>query len=180
MTDAGRSITQVLTATIRQHIDTDANASLVLKETVEEVLERAEDHTLADKLPGLPELRRAYVERLVKSQLKGTSDRVKGSLLEGSTTTALDLGDDYDMSFTVCGRHGLQVMYDRPFTAGRVTLLGSVTATDMDLMRLEAETNLRKQQAAYDAMDPRLLTAAANLRPYRDYKSYRRAAEAVA
>ncbi len=164
------SIEQIMAKVAADHAAVAENTDLIREEVVERVADALRDGLLTNEVPNNTDLFRQWVAR----QFKTTADRNGQSLRNRLRRSlglqqALDIGDDYALTFTVCGRRAL----GKEAVCGRTTTLGAMNADDLLYLGSESRSNRRDVNKADDEIQDALGLWVPNLRQWDSYKSMR-------
>lgn len=177
MHEPGQTTAQILAEVIEKHAAEVANRDLVINGAKEAIQGARGEGLWTGEMPDALELELSWLERELTRLLRQGQVFVKKQITADGSH--LDLGDDFDVSFTVCGKDALVEYYGVEFLHGRVITLGSMTSDDIRLMALEQDINLRKQVDAHRRDQPRFAAAAARLTGFSSYRHLRAAEAAV-
>ena len=169
------TLATVTASVFTRHANEYGNKTIVRQETIDELVALQQENALAGA-PDPEELLRAYWGQQFDRHVRQNAGHIKNAVGSGTRQGVFDLGDDYDMTFLVCGREALSEMFGEPFTSGRVVTLGQFTDHDAQLMALEQRINLRRQQAAHDRDQPQYAALVDLLARYGTYYRYRQQA----
>lgn len=165
------SIDQIMAAAATDYAHVAENTDLIREDVIERVDDALREGLLIDEVPTSAELFRQWVAR----QFKTTADKNGRSLRNRLRRSlgmqqALDLGDDYELTFTVCSRLAL----GKEATCGRTTTLGAMNSDDLLFMGAESRINRRDVERADDEVQEALGLWVPTLRQWDDYRSMRR------
>lgn len=166
------TLNQIISAATVKWNDVDANTKLILTDAVEDCIAAHHEGLLTGDDVAVESLLRAHFHAKITRQLKQSSDRIK-RLGEGSQP--LDLGDDYELPFTVCGKSAISASLGMPQVAGRTTTLGLSTSNDWILIDQEEYLNKEKVNRAYARSHPLNMSRSRLLAPFPNYRAYRKA-----
>jgi hypothetical protein len=171
-----RTIRSILATTADRHVDERENSGLVIDETVSEVIAALAEGDLDEKPPSQADLERAWVSGQVRRLRRSHTESIRALIsAQGDVMMPFDLGEEYDMAFTVCGPRALNEMYGIEVTQGRIVTLGSLVSSDVRLMSLEQVIDLRVKRLAVERDRPLHDALAAQIARYPNYRAYRNA-----
>lgn len=165
------TIAQIVAQAARRNNSFTANTEMVRQEAISDCLLAMREGRLVDVLPSEDTLYAQVFDGLIKSNIRGGTSQVRKSLERGQVMA--DLGDDYDITITVCGPRALKSLMGMVSTAGRTTTLGNLTADDIDLTVEELRLTYEAQKSAYYASRDTGGLWSAQLRQFSCYRVWR-------
>ncbi len=141
------SIAQIVAHAAERNSEATANTAVVIGEAISDILYAYREGRLTDEVPSEEDRLAEHFRKQVKSTIRGGTSIVRTALETGQALAAL--GDDFDVTVTVCGPRALKSLLGIATTAGRTTTTGNLTADDIDLTVEELRLSYQSQKSAY-------------------------------
>ena len=163
------TLESIVTRITTEHSDKSANTKLILSESVDDAMDARQSGLLTGIDLDTDEMARKFLHNHIQKQLKSASKRIRANT---TGQYPLDLGTDYDLTFTVCGSSALAAVTGQQVTSGRTTTLGLHTADDWRLIDMEESIQLERAQKSYDDNHPVYQERRNGLFGFANYRSF--------